>query len=86
MEKSTKHKPPGLIYVACGRTIGYFEPHINSWDSYGAVAVLREADAWVCDAEVGDGLVAGCEIIATAPGVKQPRLDLLAAVKAAQAE
>ena len=48
--------------------------------------MLREAGAWVCDAEVGDGLVAGCEIIATAPGVKQPLLDLLAAVKAAQAE
>ena len=76
----------GLIYVACGRTIGYYEPHINSWDSYGAVAVLREAGAWVCDAEVGDGLVAGCEIIATAPGVKHAFLDLLDAVKAAQAE
>jgi myo-inositol-1(or 4)-monophosphatase len=76
----------GLAYVACGRTIGYYEPHINSWDCYGAVAVLREAGAWVCDAEAGDGLIAGCEIIATAPGVKQPFLDLLAGVKAAQAE
>jgi myo-inositol-1(or 4)-monophosphatase len=76
----------GLIYVACGRTIGYYEPHINSWDCYGAVAVLREAGAWVCPAEAGDGLTAGCEIIATAPGVKQPFLDLLARVKAAQAE
>jgi myo-inositol-1(or 4)-monophosphatase len=75
-----------LVYVACGRTIGYYEPHINSWDCYAAVAVLREAGAWVCDAEAGDGLVAGCEIIATAPGVKQPFLDLRAAVKAAQAE
>jgi myo-inositol-1(or 4)-monophosphatase len=76
----------GLIYVACGRTIGYYEPHINSWDSYAAVVMLREAGAWVCDAEAGDGLVAGCEIIATAPGIKQPFLDLLAAVKADQAE
>jgi len=76
----------GLTYVACGRTIGYYEPHINSWDCYGAIAVLREAGAWVCDAEAGDGLTAGCEIIATAPGVKQPFLDLLGAVKATQAE
>ncbi len=74
----------GLAYVACGRTIGYYEPHINSWDCYGAVVVLREAGAWVCDAEAGDGLTAGCEIIATAPGVKQPFLDLLAEVKSAQ--
>ncbi len=76
----------GLIYVACGRTIGYYEPHINSWDCYGAVAVLREAGAWVSDAEAGAGLVAGCEIIATAPGVKHQFLDLLAAVKAAHTE
>ena len=76
----------GLAYVACGRTIGYYEPHINSWDCYGAVAVLREAGAWVCDAEAGDGLTAGCEIIAAAPGIKQPFLDLLAAVKARQVE
>jgi len=75
----------GLTYVACGRTIGYYEPHINSWDCYGAVAVLREAGAWVCDAEVGDGLTAGCEIIAAAPGVKHQFLDLLAATKAGQA-
>ena len=76
----------GLSYVACGRTFGYYEPNINSWDIYGAVAVLREAGAWVCDAEAGDGLVAGCEIIAPAPGVKQPFLYLLAAVNAAPAQ
>ena len=76
----------GLTYVACGRTIGYYEPHINSWDCYGAVAVLREAGAWVCNAEAGDGLTAGCEIIAAAPGIKDQFLDLLATTKAAHDE
>ncbi len=73
----------GLIQVACGRTIGYYEPHINSWDCYGAVAVLREAGADVCDAEAGNGLTQGCEIIATAPGVTAEFAALLAAAKAA---
>ncbi len=58
-----------LAYVACGRTIGYYEPHINSWDCYAAVAILREAGADVIDAEAGDGLTKGCEIIASAPGI-----------------
>jgi len=60
-----------LVYVACGRTIGYYEPHINSWDSYAAVAILREAGADVVEAEAGDGLTKGCEIIATAPRVTE---------------
>ncbi|MDJ0894510.1 MAG: inositol monophosphatase [Alphaproteobacteria bacterium] len=58
-----------LAYVACGRTIGYYEPHINSWDCYAAVAILREAGADVVEAEAGDGLIKGCEIVATAPRV-----------------
>jgi len=60
-----------LVYVACGRTIGYYEPHINSWDCYAAVAILREAGADVVEAEAGDGLTKGCEIIATAPRVTE---------------
>jgi myo-inositol-1(or 4)-monophosphatase len=67
----------GLAYVACGRLIGYYEPHINSWDCYGAVAILREAGADVCDAEANDGLTKGCEIITTAPGVTTEFAELL---------
>lgn len=73
----------GLTYVACGRTIGYYEPHINSWDCYAAVAILREAGADVCEAEAGNGLTEGCEIITTAPGVTRQFTDLLGATKKA---
>jgi len=66
-----------LAYVACGRTIGYYEPHINSWDCYAAVAILREAGAHVVDAEAGDGLIKGCEIIASAPGVTDAFMAIL---------
>src|SRR6185369_1546173 len=32
-----------LCYVACGRLIGYIEPHINSWDCLGALAIIQAA-------------------------------------------
>ena len=71
----------GLVHVACGRAIGYYEPHINSWDCYGAVAILREAGADVCEAEAGNGLTEGCEIITTVSGVTKEFSALLAATK-----
>ncbi|NQV98379.1 MAG: inositol monophosphatase [Rhodospirillales bacterium] len=67
----------GLVYVACGRYIGYYEAHINSWDCYGAVAILREAGAHVVEAEAGNGLTEGCEIIATTPGVTEAFAEIL---------
>ncbi len=33
----------GLAYVAAGRLIGYFEPHMTSWDFTAGVLVVREA-------------------------------------------
>jgi myo-inositol-1(or 4)-monophosphatase len=33
----------GLCYLACGRLLGYIEPHINAWDSLGALAVIEAA-------------------------------------------
>jgi myo-inositol-1(or 4)-monophosphatase len=71
----------GLVYVACGRYIGYYEAHINSWDCYGAVAILREAGAHVVDAEAGNGLTEGCEIIATVPGVTDAFAEILKQAK-----
>lgn len=72
----------GLVYVACGRYIGYYEPHINSWDCFGAVAILREAGADVCEAEAGDGLTEGCEIIASVKGVTADFNEVLKKAKA----
>ena len=71
----------GLVYVACERLIGYYEPHINSWDCYGAIAIIREAGGITCDAESGNGLTEGCEIIATAAGVSAEFAELLASTK-----
>jgi len=58
-----------LAWVAAGRFIGYYEPHINSWDCLAGIALVREAGGWVNDFLAGDGLTQGNPIIAAAPGV-----------------
>ena len=53
-----------LCYVACGRLVGYVEPHINSWDCLGAVAVIQAAGLKTNDFLAGDGLRKGNWLIA----------------------
>lgn len=59
----------GLCDVACGRLLGYVEPHINSWDCLGAVAVLNAAGCRVNDYLAGDALLKGNRIVAGPPAV-----------------
>jgi myo-inositol-1(or 4)-monophosphatase len=66
----------GLCHVACGRLLGYVEPHINAWDCLGAVGVLKAAGARVSDVLAGDGLLRGNPIVAGPP----PAYDQLVAV------
>jgi myo-inositol-1(or 4)-monophosphatase len=58
-----------LAWVAAGRFIGYYEPHINSWDCLAGIVLVREAGGWVNDFLAGDGLTQGNPIIASAPGL-----------------
>lgn len=67
----------GLCDVACGRLIGYVEPHINSWDCLGALAVLQASGCTVSDYLVGDALLSGNSIVAGAPGVYRDLVSLL---------
>ena len=53
-----------LCYVACGRLVGYIEPHINSWDCLGAMAVLHAAGLQTNDFLAGDGLFSGNKLVA----------------------
>lgn len=59
-----------LAWVAAGRFIGYYEPHINSWDCLAGIVLVEEAGGWVNDFLSGDGLTKGNPIIASAPGLK----------------
>jgi myo-inositol-1(or 4)-monophosphatase len=67
----------GLCDVACGRLIGYVEPHLNSWDCLGAIAVLRAAGAKVSDFLAGDGLLTGNPIVAGPPAVYPALVEVL---------
>jgi myo-inositol-1(or 4)-monophosphatase len=64
-----------LSYVAAGRLLGYYEPHINSWDCLGAIAVIEAQGLSVNDFLANDGLTKGNPIIAGVPEVYD---DLLA--------
>lgn len=65
-----------LAYVAAGRFLGYMEPHINSWDCLGAVAVIEAAGLKVNDFLAGEGLMKGNPIVAGVPGVYEELLAL----------
>ncbi len=58
-----------LSYVAAGRLVGYYEPHINSWDCMAAVVLIKEAGGVVNDFLAGEGLLKGNPILASAPGI-----------------
>ncbi len=58
-----------MAWVAAGRLLGYFEPHINSWDCLAGIVLVREAGGWVNDFLADDGLTRGNPIIASASGL-----------------
>jgi len=59
----------GLCDVACGRLLGYVEPHINTWDCLGAIAVLEAAGCRVDYGDAAAELLHGGPIVAGPPGV-----------------
>ncbi|MBX3620955.1 MAG: inositol monophosphatase [Rhizobacter sp.] len=56
-----------LAYVAAGRLIGYYEPHINAWDCLAGIVLVREAGGRVNDFLSTDGLAHGNPIVAAGP-------------------
>jgi myo-inositol-1(or 4)-monophosphatase len=65
----------GLAYVADGRTHGYCELHINSWDTLAGLLMVREAGGWTNDFLAGDGLARGNAVLACAPGLRQALVE-----------
>jgi myo-inositol-1(or 4)-monophosphatase len=60
----------GLAYVADGRTDGYCELHINSWDALAGLLLIKEAGGWVNDFLANDGLRHGNAVIACTPALR----------------
>lgn len=55
----------GLAYVAAGRSEGYAEAHINSWDVSAGLLLVQEAGGRVNDFWSNDGLSKGNAVLAT---------------------
>ena len=55
----------GLADVAAGRSEGYCELHINSWDCAAGIVLVREAGGFTNDFFAGDGVRRGNALIAT---------------------
>jgi myo-inositol-1(or 4)-monophosphatase len=53
-----------IAYVAAGRLIGYFEPHINSWDCLAGIVLVNEAGGMCNPFFDNDGLLKGNPILA----------------------
>jgi myo-inositol-1(or 4)-monophosphatase len=66
-----------ISYVAAGRLIGYYEPHINSWDCLAGIALVLEAGGWANDFLAGDGLTKGNAIAVSGPHLKDPMRRLI---------
>jgi myo-inositol-1(or 4)-monophosphatase len=66
----------GMAYVADGRTDGYYEQHINSWDIVAGLVLVREAGGWTSDFLTGDWLTEGNPILACTPGLREQLLAL----------
>jgi myo-inositol-1(or 4)-monophosphatase len=60
----------GLAYVADGRTDGYAELHINSWDCLAGILMVNEAGGWTNDFLAGDGLTKGNPILGCTPALR----------------
>ncbi len=58
-----------MSYVASGRLIGYYEPHINPWDCLAGIILIKEAGGWSSPFLENDGLSKGNPILSSASGV-----------------
>lgn len=59
-----------LAYVAAGRLIGYYEPHMNAWDAVAGALLVREAGGCSNPALEREGVLEqGCPVLAAADGV-----------------
>lgn len=58
-----------LVYVACGRLIGYTEAHMNPWDCMAALLIIEEAGGIVQEQNQQRMLELGERVVTACPGV-----------------
>ena len=58
-----------LAYVAAGRLIGYYEPHMNAWDCIAGLLMIEEAGGRVLPFDGKTMLAEGGVVLAASPDV-----------------
>lgn len=66
----------GMAHVANGRTDGYAEVHINSWDVLAGLVIAREAGVLINDFCSGPWVTEGNPILCATPGIARDLEDL----------
>jgi myo-inositol-1(or 4)-monophosphatase len=69
-----------LAYVAAGRFDGFWELGLKPWDVAAGIVIAREAGATVTDLGGGDGMLESGDIVAAAPALVPPMLEVIASV------
>ena len=69
-----------LAYVAAGRLDGFWELGLKPWDIAAGIVIAREAGAVVSDLWGGDAMLETGDIVAAAPALHRPMLDVIASV------
>ncbi len=58
-----------MAWVAAGRYIAYYEPHINVWDCLAGILLVTESGGWTNGFLDNNGFKRGNPILASAPGI-----------------
>lgn len=66
-----------MAHAAAGRLIGYYEPHINSWDCLAGIVLMHEAGGRSNDFFAGDGLLKGNPILVAPEGLYPQLVSLI---------
>jgi myo-inositol-1(or 4)-monophosphatase len=70
-----------LAYLAAGRFDGFWELGLKPWDVAPGILLAREAGALVTDLDGGEGMLETGNIVAAAPALLRPMLDVIAAAR-----
>ena len=68
-----------LCYVAAGRSEGYFEYNLNSYDVAAGIILVQEAGGKVTDFEGGSDYIFGRHVIATNHSIHEELMGVIAA-------
>ena len=59
----------GIVFVACGRYIGYLESFMNAWDCLASILIVKEAGGQVIEFEMDEMITQGGQVVTASNSV-----------------